>query len=64
MCDDDAKYGHLPKEPTRSEIMELAYKLDPECWISYSGKPKQFKQYIEIRRTAAIAEARKQLNAN
>lgn len=44
--------------------MARAYEIDPECWISYSGQPKKFKQAIDIRRTAAIAQAKKELNAD
>ena len=45
--------------PDRAAIMQAAYKIDPECWISYSGKEKKFKQAMDRRRTAAIAEATK-----
>lgn len=38
-------------------IKELAYTIDPECWVSYSGKPRQFKSYMEGRRTASLQKA-------
>lgn len=40
-----------------SAVKELAYSLDPECWISYSGKPKEFKQRMEIRRATSMHKA-------
>ena len=39
------------------ETKELAYKLDPECWISYSGKPRKFKSYMDQRRLASLRRA-------
>lgn len=42
-------------------IKERAYKLDPLCWESYSGKPKHLKQYMDSRRTASIAAAQSEL---
>lgn len=42
------------------EVKERAYAADPECWISYSGKPKSFKQIMEARRTASLRAAQQQ----
>lgn len=42
-------------------VKELAQTLDPECWVSYSGKPKHVKQYMEGRRVAALNQAREQI---
>lgn len=39
------------------EVKQIAYKLDPECWASYSGKPKPYKQMMDIRRTASLQTA-------
>lgn len=38
-------------------IKELAYTIDPECWVSYSGKPREFKSYMDVRRTASLQKA-------
>lgn len=43
------------------KIKQRSYTLDPDCWISYSGKPRQFKRSIDARRTHALEEARKQI---
>lgn len=43
------------------DVKELAYELDPECWESYSGKAKAFKQGIDRRRSAALKEANRRL---
>lgn len=40
------------------EVKALAYKLDPPCWISYSGKSRDFKRAMDVRRTAALEKAR------
>ena len=39
------------------EVKEAAYKLDPECWVSYSGKPKVFKRAMEVRRVDSLTKA-------
>jgi hypothetical protein len=39
------------------DIKQAAYALDPECWVSYSGKPREFKQAMERRRVASLAAA-------
>ena len=51
-----------PTPVTDNDVKQLAYTLDPECWVSYSGKPRAFKQVIEQRRVAALAKARNQLS--
>lgn len=38
-------------------VKEYAYTLDPECWKSYCGKTKQFKQLMERRRNASLEKA-------
>jgi hypothetical protein len=38
-------------------VKQAAYQLDPECWVSYSGKPKKFKSYMETRRIASLKKA-------
>lgn len=45
-----------------NEVKDLAYTLDPECWVSYSGKPKQFKRAMERRRLASLYSADDTLN--
>jgi hypothetical protein len=40
--------------PWPSNIKNLAYKLDPECWQSYSGKSKAYKQAMEARRIKSL----------
>lgn len=51
--DDDASDERYPQH-----VKEDAYRLDPECWVSYSGKPKAFKQSMEVRRVASLEKAR------
>jgi hypothetical protein len=43
------------------EIKERAYLIDPQCWKSYSGKATRHKQRADSRRTASLAQARKEL---
>lgn len=45
------------EDERRAAVKALAYTIDPECWVSYSGKPKPFKVAMDIRRTAALNEA-------
>lgn len=47
---------------TRERIKKRAYELDPECWISYSGKDRTFKRYMDKRRTEALKSATKEVN--
>lgn len=42
-------------------VKERAYKLDPECWTSYSGKPREFKRYIDHRRADSLRRAERLL---
>jgi predicted P-loop ATPase len=44
--------------PESEHVMNLAHTLDPEAWVSYSGKEKSFKQAMEVRRNAAIRAAK------
>ncbi len=40
------------------DVKERAHRIDPECWISYSGKPKEFKQQMDARRLAALNKSK------
>lgn len=40
-------------------VKHLAYKLDPVCWVSYSGKPPAFKRTMDKRRLEALERAAK-----
>jgi hypothetical protein len=55
----------LASNKTPAELRHLqkqrAYQIDPECWQSYSGKPKDFKQRIDKRRNAALKQAEKEI---
>ena len=42
------------------QVKEIAYEIDPECWVSYSGKPKAYKSAMDARRTAALRQASEQ----
>lgn len=50
-----------PSQPISPEVKDLAYAIDPPCWVSYSGKPKEFKQQMERRRQVSLAEADRRL---
>lgn len=39
------------------EVKQRAYALDPECWVSYAGKPKEVRRAIDQRRTASLQQA-------
>lgn len=43
-------------------IKDRAYAIDPPCWKSYSGKDKRYKQRMDSRRTASLAQARKEID--
>ena len=45
--------------PHSPRVKDLAYQLDPDCWISYSGKSPSFKRSVEARRCAALAKAQR-----
>lgn len=47
--------------PIDQAVKDRAYKIDPPCWKSYSGRAKVYKQRMDARRTAALAQARKEL---
>ena len=47
------------EEPMFSvECKEMAYKTNPEVWVSYSGKPKKYKQDIDAKRTMSLLQAK------
>lgn len=48
--------------PYEQEVKQAAYALDPECWVSYSGKPKEHKQWMDSRRTASLEAAQRAAN--
>ena len=50
--------------PTRADEINLARTIDPFCWQSYSGMPKEYKRYMDQRRTKSIAEAEKRLRSD
>jgi len=39
------------------DVKELAYTIDPPCWVSYSGKPRYFKAAMDERRHRALQQA-------
>lgn len=39
------------------EVKQLAYKMDPECWVSYSGATPDFKRAMDKRRTLSLEYA-------
>lgn len=43
--------------PYPLHVKALAQKIDPECWISYSGKAVSAKQDLDMRRCAALKKA-------
>lgn len=43
--------------PYPQAIKELAYRNDPECWISYSGAPRWRKREMDGRRSASLGTA-------
>lgn len=45
-------------------VKEQAYAIDPECWVSYSGKPKEFKQRMEVRRVKSLTDAQKEISVS
>ena len=50
--------------PIAQAIKDRAYKIDPPCWKSYSGKDKRHKQRMDSRRTASLAQAEKEISIN
>ncbi len=43
------------------EVKDRAYTIDPACWLSYSGRPKNIKRYMDSRREAALILAQTQM---
>lgn len=39
------------------DVKEIAYKLDPKAWESYSGKAVDVKRLLESRRNASLEAA-------
>ena len=50
-----AEHEAVEAEESAEAVKQRAYALDPECWVSYSGKDKAFKQAMDKRRTTALA---------
>jgi hypothetical protein len=38
-------------------VKRLAYTLDRECWLSYSGKPVEVKRALDVRRQSTLDRA-------
>lgn len=47
--------------PYSPRVKALAYRLDPECWNSYSGLPVLIKRRMDARRVAALNDASERL---
>lgn len=47
--------------PIDQRIKNLAYRLDPKAWESYSGREKSHKQFMDIRRTRSLELAAQNL---
>ncbi len=43
------------------KVKDLARELDPECWISYSGMEKNFKQQMDWRRRESLMLAEQKI---
>jgi hypothetical protein len=48
--------------PYEQDVKELAYTIDPTCWVSYSGKPRYFKAAMDDRRTKSLREAQETID--
>ena len=48
--------------PFEQDVKELAYTLDPACWVSYSGKPRYFKAAMDDRRSATLRQAQETID--
>lgn len=48
--------------PYSQDVKELAYTIDPVAFVSYSGKPRNFKAAMDFRRDAALREAQGQID--
>ena len=51
-------YGQIYSREAR--LHEIKYSIDPECWVSYSGHPKNYKREMDYRRKLATEKAHKQ----
>ena len=58
----DAVLQEQVREMWTPAVKQRAYALDPECWVSYSGKPCSVKRAIEARRIASLQLAKAQLD--
>ena len=48
--------------PHSPRVKDLAQQLDPDCWISYSGKSPSFKASVDARRCASLKYAQDTLD--
>lgn len=48
--------------PFEQDVKELAYVIDPPCWVSYSGKGRNFKAAMDDRRNKALAKAQDEID--
>ncbi|WP_439357904.1 hypothetical protein [Bradyrhizobium sp. DASA03007] len=48
--------------PYEQDVKELAYTIDPPCWVSYSGKGRFFKAAMEDRRNKALKQAQAEID--
>lgn len=48
--------------PYEQDVKELAYTIDPPCWVSYSGKGRNFKAAMDWRREKCLREAQEQID--
>ncbi|WFU52236.1 hypothetical protein QA639_21245 [Bradyrhizobium pachyrhizi] len=49
--------------PYAQEVKELAYTLDPPAWVSYSGRPRNYKAVMDGRRSLSLIKAQQQIDA-
>lgn len=49
------------QEEFSDAVAKRKAEIDPSAWVSYSGKPKSFKQSMERRRIASTQQAIKQI---
>jgi hypothetical protein len=48
--------------PYQQDVKELAYTIDPSCWVSYSGKGRDFKGAMDGRRQRSLDQAQRQID--
>ena len=48
--------------PYEQDVKELAYTIDPPCWVSYSGKGRFFKAAMDNRRNKALRQAQDEID--